>query len=317
MNWWRHFGGVFLGLGALAGVAAESSMSPPLPPLPVSPVATFRQLLALPEAERAGVVAARFPQNEAEVRARLAAYDGLSPEDREVRLQATDLYWHMQHLLRRVPGERERLLEAAPADLRPILVQRLQVWDALPEADRQALLEQERAIRYFARMRRSPEPPLPPGHGLTAGPSVSLRAQSEFARQTTGPMGGGERLRGVWRQLFEGPPARGDRLLSGADEAERREMDAVLQRFRRLSPAQRQVCIESFTRFATMAPAERAAFLRDAERWEALPPEERAAWRRLVPKLPPLPPLPSLPRTNLPPLPPAPHRLGAVTPPQG
>jgi hypothetical protein len=86
---------------------------------------------------------------------------------------------------------------------------------------------------------------------------------------------------------------------------ERREMRAVLDRFKRLSDAQRQICIDSFARLAVLPSAERAAFLQSAERWEALSMEERETWRRVITKLPPLPPaavsrlLPPLPlRTN-------------------
>ncbi|MCC6231765.1 MAG: DUF3106 domain-containing protein [Verrucomicrobiales bacterium] len=296
-------------LAALALCSAVASPAatptpPPLPPLPTSPITGFRQLLALPAPARERLVSQRPEPQRAALRARLADYERLAAPDREQRLNATDLYWHMQQLLRRPAAERQSLLATAPESLRPILAERLELWDALPASDREALLQHERAIRYFARLKTVSPPPLPPGTGpsLSAAPPVPLRVQAELGPLQDLTPEQRERARQQWTQFFQAPAPRVQRALLTMDARERQAMERVLERFRLLSPDQRQSCIDSFTRFTTLSNSERAEFLRRAERWEKLPAEERAAWRQLVDKLPILPPLPT--DGTPPPLPP-------------
>ena len=312
-------------LAALAGLAAMTLVvapapaaetpggAPPVPPLPASPVATFRQLLALPPTDRDAALAARPEAQRQTLRTRLAEYDSLSPERREERLQATDLYWHLQQLIRRAPAERVALLAAAPDDLRPILVERLAVWDRLPDSDRRVLVEHEQSIRYFARWHEIPQPPPLPGPSLAPAPAVSLRLQGELSRlQELTP---DQRQRAVenWHQFFDSPGPRAERALRTMSASERMEMQEVLRKFRALPPGQRQTCIDSFARLANLPPADRAEFLRRAERWEALPASERAAWRRLVTLLPPLPPVPEIESRPTPPIPTPPPRKTLLT----
>lgn len=278
-----------LGFWQVCAVVAAEPKLPPLPPLPASPVTTFRALLAMSPEERNQALNDRSEAQQALLRARVAEYEALPAEQREERLRATDLYWHLQQLLRRAPAERQTLLASAPADLRSVLSERLALWDRLPEADREALLQHERAIRYFARLKLSTRPPLPAA-GLSQAPALSLRLQADLAPlQNMGPTEL-KRIHQQWQQFFESPPARVERALQSMGEQERREMAEVLERFKRLPPAQRQVCIDSFARLASLPPAERAAFLKSAEKWESLTAQERATWRHLVTKLPPLPP---------------------------
>lgn len=290
---------------------------PPPPPLPTSPVATFRHLLSLPDTERANALAAR-PQRQREfLQTRLAAYEALPSEVREERLRATDLYWHLQQLIRRAPSERATLLAAAPADLQPILRLRLSFWDRLPLEDRTVLLENESTLRYLAQMRTSSPPPLPTNApsadsttaAVAAAPAVPLRVQAELARLSQFAATDLDRIQENWHRFFEGSAPRREQALQDMPAQERRDMEQVLERFRRLNPAQRRACVDSFARLATMAPAERSEFLRQAERWGALPATERQAWRQIVNKLPLFPPLP--PGANEPPLPvaPAPRRV--------
>ncbi|MBX3748086.1 MAG: DUF3106 domain-containing protein [Verrucomicrobiae bacterium] len=281
--------------------------SPPLPhapsatPLPASPVGTFRQWLGMPEAERTSALASRPEPQRAFLRSRLAEYESLPPEQREERLRVTDLYWHLQQLVRRPADQRPALLDSAPEDLRPVLLQRLAWWDRLAPADRDTLLAHEDTLRTLARLRTAPQPPLPPGIPPLPEPATPAGSGPAWQRWQALSDADRHRAQAQWREFFRHPPAALDaQTLPAMTPAERRQMEDVLQRFRNLPPAQRQTCIDSFARLAGMPPAERAAFLRHAERWETLPPAERAAWRRLVTQLPPLPIQPGLP-----PLPPS------------
>lgn len=287
------------GVGAAAPIPrGEGAALPPAPPLPRSPVAVFRQLLALPPAERVAALAQRGEAQRAALASRLAEYENLPHETREERLRATDLFWHVRQLLPRAASERRELIAAAPEELRSVLAERLALWDALPSADREMLIRNERAIRYFAQLRDVVPPPLPGGQpGAAAADAGPPQSAVEWSGLTQ--LSERERARMVetWRQFFDPSGGAGERrrqrTLRVMSEPERREMDAVLERFRGLPPEQRRVCIESFARFASLSPVERQGFLRSVARWESLSPEERRTWRSLVTKLPPLPPVSS------------------------
>ncbi len=281
---------------------------PPPPPLPASPVAAFRHWLSLPEVERARALEVRPPRQREFLRTRLAAYEAMAPWVRDERLRATDLYWHLQQLIRRAPSERTALLQAAPADLQPVLRMRLAFWDQVSPADRAVLLENEGTLRYLAQMKTSAPPPLPPATAspgataVSAAPAVPLRVQAELSKLSQLAATDLDRIQENWHRFFEGSAPNRQRALQEMSSQERGDMEQVLQRFRRLNAEQRRTCVESFTRLATMAPAERSQFLRVAERWSALPASEREAWRHLVNKLPVFPPLPA--SASEPPLPP-------------
>lgn len=304
-------------LAVMLGTCQAASPTPPLPILPpptptlvspASPVKAFRELLAMTPEQRTAALEARTEAQRRSLRTRLAEYEALSPRRREERLQATDLYWHLQQLMRRTPAERAPILASAPPDLLPLLNERLAHWDRLPSTDQQALLQHEAAIRYFAAPPPIQPPPLPtdqtPASGTTSlapGAPLSLRLQAELARFSQLPAEERSRIESQWRQFFEAPQPRTQPALQAMSATERQEMETVLERFRALPPEQRRQCIASFTRLAQLPPAERATFLRNVERWNAATPAERDVWRSLVNKLPDFPPLPDT--TTPPPLP--------------
>ena len=288
---------------------------PPLPPLPPSPVAFFRQLIDMTPADRAAALAARPEAQRTALAARLGDYEALPAAIREERLRATDLYWHLQQLLRRDPADRAALVAAAPANLQSLLIERLALWDRLSPEDQTALLEHERALRHLARWRNAPPPPPLPGVATNAsllpGPAVPLRLQAELRRFDGLSPERWQTVHEHWQRFFEAPSTRRDRALQAMTEDERLEMTRVLERFRRLAPAQRRACIDAFTRIAALPAGERADFFRRAERWESLSAEDRRAWRRIVAELPLAPPLPLDPYQ--PPLPPLPKPRAAVS----
>lgn len=278
--------------GVVTGVGRTPAVPPPVPPLPVSPVNQFRELLALGAGERAEALARRPEKQREFLRQRLEEYDRLNPVERDERLNATDLYWHLQQLLRRTPSERSGLLTNAPAALQPVLARRLAVWDRLPESERATLLEHERTVRYMSRLRQVQMPPLPVTNGQ---PVVSGTGgfEAQVARLGSLPPAEFRQLHERWREFFEAPAPRAERALRSMSDAERAEMKAVLERFRKLNPEQRLACIDSFTRLAALPAQERVLFLRSAEHWGSLSADERATWRRLVTRLPIFPPLPT------------------------
>jgi DNA-binding MarR family transcriptional regulator len=93
------------------------------------------------------------------------------------------------------------------------------------------------------------------------------------------------------------------KALNTLSAPERRQIEQTLRTFGSLPPDQRSQVIRSFGKFAGLSLAERQQFLKSAERWKLLSPAERQAWREVVRRLPPpeppdLPPLPSAPHAT-------------------
>jgi hypothetical protein len=73
--------------------------------------------------------------------------------------------------------------------------------------------------------------------------------------------------------------------LESISAPERRQIEATLDTFRRLSPAQRAESVRSLQRYANLPAEERRQFLQNAERWNRMTPDQRHAWRELVKRL--------------------------------
>ncbi|MCX6895643.1 MAG: hypothetical protein NTZ16_09140, partial [Verrucomicrobia bacterium] len=95
-------------LWLLAGFAAGqlcAQPAPKLPPVPPpmpgaqSPVDIFRKLLAQSPAEQKQFLADRSPETQRRILAKLREYESLKPDQRELRLRATELRWYLLPLL--------------------------------------------------------------------------------------------------------------------------------------------------------------------------------------------------------------------------
>jgi hypothetical protein len=246
-----------------------------LPPVAQSPVDFFRQLLVMSPAERNQSLTNRPPEARARILAKVREYQALDPDERELRLRATELRWYLMPLLRMPPDEREARLALAPPDLRELVKPRLTQWDLLPPPLQQEFLANDKALHYFAQVE------------TTNAPAASPK-QQKIAEQ--------------FNQFFDFTPAEKQQTLGTLSEAERAQMEKTLQSFGRLPPQQRRECVRNYAKFAGMSGAERAEFLKNAENWSKLSPQERQTWRDLVARVPLWPPAPPL---VMPPLPPA------------
>jgi len=287
---------------AVAAAFAARAQNPPLPP-PVNlapsltnlipplpqlqpPVAYFRQLLAMSPTERAGSLSNRPPEARAQILAKVREYQLLGPDERELRLRATELRWWLTPLMRLPPTDREARLAQVPGDLRGLVEARLEQWDVLPPPLKQEFLDNDKTLHYFARIE--------PTNAVGATPE-----QQQIADQ--------------FNQFFELTPGEKKLALGSLSDAERAQMDKTLESFAQLTPQQRLTCIRNYAKFAGMGPAERAEFLKNAESWSKMTPQERKTWRDLVEHIPILPPMPEpmvppnliphatprLPRTNV------------------
>jgi Protein of unknown function (DUF3106) len=260
-----------------------------MPPLPQSPIAAFRNLLLMTPKERADYLTNRPPEIRERILAKVHEYLALDPNERELRLRATELRWCLMPLLREAPADRAPSLARVPDDLRELVNSRLDQWDALPEQLRREFLDNERTLRYFARVNSTNHPP-------TAAEQSQWDALPAEERQ---------KITDQFNQFFELTPDEKQKALNTLSAAEREQMEKTLQTFSHLPPGQRIQCVRAFTEFASMSPQDRAEFLKNAERWSQMTPKERQAWRDLVAQIPIWPPLPPglIRPPKLPPLP--------------
>jgi hypothetical protein len=208
---------------------------------------------------------------------KIREYQSLTPEERDLRLKATELQWYLKPLMTAPATNRTAQLEVIPENVRDLVAVRLKQWDALPPTIQQLMLTNHAGPEYFVGgVATNNFPPTPPG---------LIR----------------NRLLDRYNRLFELTADEKEKVLASLSEVERRQMEKTLAAFKQLNPQQRAQCVQSFAKFSELSPAERREFLKNAERWAQMTPAERQAWRELVSTAPKIPPLPQL----LPPLPPA------------
>jgi hypothetical protein len=242
-----------------------TNLIPPLPQLQ-SPVTFFRQLLAMSPVERIHSLTNRPPEIRDRILAKVHEYLVLGPDERELRLRATELRWWLTPLLRVPTADRAARLAQVPEDLRGLVESRLKMWDILPPPLQQELLANDHTLHYFARVETT--------NAVAASPEQ-------------------QKISGQFNQFFELTADERRQLLKTLSPAERAQMEKTLKTFEQLPPPQRRQCVKNYAKFAGMNPAERAEFLRNAEHWSQMSPQERQSWRDLVAHVPLWPPMPA------------------------
>jgi len=257
------------------------------PPMPKSPVDHFRALLAMSTAERENDLAGRPPEIRRRILQKLAEYESMHPEERELRLRMTQLRWYLPPLMRTAPTNRTAQLAAVPEPIRELVRDRLDKWDLLPPDLRHELSEFESTRTYFAGGESNPTtnevinifpPPMRDELVQKLNKVSQLPAEQRqvmFARV---------------EKFFELTEDEKQKIAGTLSEDERREMENAVRKFERLPRAERAACLQSLRKFAGMTEVQRVSFLRNASRWKEMSAAERAAWRNLVNNIPPLPP---------------------------
>jgi hypothetical protein len=261
---------------------STSASGAPALPRPRSPVALFRQLLAMTPDERETSLTNRPPEIREGILAKVNEYEALDPDERELRLRATELRWYLLPLMRESPSNRTVRLAQIPADMRELAESRLNQWIILPPQLQQEFLENEQALRYFANLDMSNNPTLqkiaPPGSELERWTTMTETQRKQIATSVD--------------QFFALTPDEKEAALNTLSDAERGQMEKTLQAFDKLPRNQRDECIRAFAKFTGMSASEKREFLRNAERWSQMSPADRQAWRDLVVNVPVWPPLP-------------------------
>jgi hypothetical protein len=256
-----------------------ASLIPP-PVQNISPVAAFRRLLDMSPRDRENYLTNRPPAVRVALRVKIREYLAMNPDDRELRLRATELRWQLVPLLRLAPADRGPRLALVPDDLAPLVKSRLADWDLLPPALQREFLANDHTLHYFFHVDTTNQ----------MQPDTAATAQ----RQT---------IAAQFDLFFELTPEEKEKTLKTLSPAEQAQMEQTLQAFGKLTGPQRFQCLHNFTQFAGLSAAERAEFLKNAERWSQMSPKERQTWRDLVARVPLWPPLPPLHLSNL--MPPA------------
>ena len=259
-----------------------------MPPMPQtqSPVAFFRQLLAMSPRDRENFLTNKPPEIRERILAKVSEYLALDPNERELRLRATELRWYLMPLMRDASTtNRAARLAQVPDDIRELVKSRLMQWEILPPSLQKEFLDNERTLYYFSHVDATNTAP---ESGWQHAPS-----DSEQARWNALPENQRKTVTARFNQFFELTPAEKQKALGTLSETERAQMEKTLQSFDKLPPAQRAECIRAYGKFAGMTPQARAEFLKNAERWSQMSPKERQTWRDLVTHVPQWPPLPT------------------------
>lgn len=284
-----------------AATATNSPSSDLIPPVPKSPVEFFRELLAKSREEQQKWLADRPPEARKQLLAKIREYKVLKPDQRDLRLKATELRWYLWPLLNAPATNRAPLMVVIPEKDRKLVEDRLREWDLLPEKVQKELLETEAVARYVsstAEQRTNFLQNISPERRqwLEAG-ILRLQALPEEQRQA---------ILARFNRFFDFRPEERDRILSTLSDAERQEIDKTLKKFAELPRSQRVQALRSFEKFTELTVEERQQFLKNAERWKLMTPAERQSWKDLVSNLSLQPPAPTIP-TPSPPRPPPAH----------
>jgi hypothetical protein len=288
-------------------LAMTTATNVPALPYVKSPVDLFRDLLAMSPIERKNYLTNRPPQIRERILVKLHEYEVMDPNERELRLTATELRWYLPPLMRLQPADRAMRLAAIPPDTRKLVEDRLNQWDLLPPALQQEMLANEQTLSLFTRVNGSGQENF---HFSTATVTNHFSGQDGLEAWNALPEEKRQFLSEQFTHFFELTPEEKNKTLSAMSDAERKQMEKTLQAFEKLPPAQRVRCIRAFEQFASMTSPERSALLKSVEQWAQMPPNERQAWIDLVahvPQWPPMPPEFNAPRP--PPRPPMPSTL--------
>ena len=249
-----------------------ANLIPPIPKIQ-SPVDFFRQLLAMSPAERLTALTNRPPEMRVKILAKVREYSALNPDERELRLRATELRWYLVPLLRLSPTNRVTRLAMVPPEMQKLVKSRLLQWDILPPPLHEEFLTNDQTLHYFARVAPTNTPAANPDQ---------------------------QKIADRFNQFFELTAAEKKSTLNTLSNAERAQMEKTLQSFEKLPPRQRITCVRNYAKFAGMNATERAEFLKNADDWSKMSPAERQTWRDLVKNVPLWPPIPT-PMAILPP----------------
>jgi hypothetical protein len=267
---------------------------PPLPPTMKPPVAFFRELMAASFGERIRLLNNRAPASRGAILAKVHEYESMQPDERELRLKATELQWWLMPALKLSATNRDDYLSRVPANDFKLVKDRLAQWDGLSADEQQEFLADKEALNMLVE----------PDNDAPAPPFAKVKqAKVEAGTRRLEAMTEEQRQKAIatYTSLLRIQEAEKERILRTLSPQEQRQIQRALDAFDGLIGPRRAICVRSFEKFAGLSAEEREQFLKNAERWELMSPTERQKWRDLVQKWTRVPP--PLPMAPPPPLP--------------
>jgi hypothetical protein len=173
---------------------------------------------------------------------------------------------------------------------RRLVGERLAAWDKLPTEAQRELLENQYTVDYLVQFASG----IGRRETILEGvpPEQRARIEADLARFEELPPDQRQRIHENFERFFELNRAERQRVLAGVPAPARVEVQQTITALDALPEDQRRQCLDALQRFTQMDDAERAQFLANAERWRKMSPAERQSWRELVHQWPPEPPLP-------------------------
>jgi len=240
-----------------------------------SPVHFFRLMLEASPEELKELLSNKPPEVQTRLLEKIKEYRNLSPTERELKLQVTELQWYFLQLVNLDATNRLAKLELVPPEIRKMLEERLTIWDILPPPVKDELSQDVRRLQGLIQVEFVPTP-LQQKSYLESQPSKTELQEAINRLSTFFTLNSRER----------------EQLLKSLSKTERMQVEKALEQFHKLPPRERARCLSAFSVLAEMSPEERIEFLKNAEKWQSLAPDQRQAWRRIVREVPTWPPTP-------------------------
>jgi len=248
------------------------------------PVTIMRQLLTMNRPEQEKFLANKSERDQEEILAKVNEYKAMRPDERELKLKATELRWYLRPFLNSPETNRAALLAHVPPKDRKLVEDRLRYWDKLPPDARKQLQTNEAMVVYFSLPVEQRVFWFATNTVMLEEGIQKLQAMPEEQRQKT--------LEG-FGQVLAFTPTEKNRIIHTLSETERQQIEKILRQYEHMSPSQREACVRSFEKFASMGLEERQQFLQNAERWRMMTPTQRQQWKDLVEGLNAMPPSPA------------------------
>ena len=283
-------------------VAAENLRVPPplppgagkisMPPVPQSPIDNFRYWLSLSPKQRTPLLATLPEADRKALVEKLAFYDSLPADVRNLRLRETQLHWQLLSLMKLPAAARKQRVAQLPASNRAVIEERLRQWDALLADKQKTFLENEHVVGLYLELQETA--PQDRGKVLASLPGdIRLPLEQRLQKWNSMPAAQRQELSDRFTLLFQSEESARQKIIAALPEDVRQPVEKLTEQLKQLPPDQRQRCTLALNKFLKMSPDEQRQFLQNASRWQRMSEREHNAWRQVINKVPQLPPLPS------------------------
>src|SRR5205814_3578346 len=191
---------------------------------------------------------------------------------------------------------RGTMMAVVPERDRPLMQERLRIWDTKLSPDLQKLiLENEMVMHYFITGEATTI------EGVTnsvnkVSPQVRTNMLTNIQRWRHLTPDQQRQAYDAFREIFGLPEKEREKVLlnslQGNPPIDLNQIEAFMKSFEKLPASEREKRMDAFQKFSSMTLEQRVRFMQNAERWEAMPESDKQALRTMLKTAPPIPPLP-------------------------